>query len=88
MSVLPTTPESSSLSLPLHFILAGPITVQAVHLEVSFAVLFDQRSRDESHEGDGQELGQSPPGEDVIQRGDLREDGASADTDEIVRDQT
>lgn len=55
---------------------------------MSFAVLFDQRSRDESHEGDGQELGQSPPGEDVIQRGDLREDGASADADEIVRDQT
>ena len=55
---------------------------------MSFAVLFDERSGQQSHEGDGQQLSQRPPGEDVIQGGDLRQDGARTDTDEVVGDQT
>lgn len=81
-------PESLFLPVQLDFSLAGSITVHAVHFEVGFAVLFDQRSRDESHESDGKELGQRPPGEDIIQGGDLQQDGARADTDEVVGDQT
>lgn len=50
--------------------------------------MFDQRSGQERHEGDGQKLSQCPPGEDVIQGGDLGQDGARTNTDEVVRDQT
>lgn len=64
------------------------VTVHAVHLQVSFAVSFDERSRDQRHEGDGKELGQCSPGENVIQTGDLGQDGARMDTDEVIRDQT
>lgn len=64
------------------------IIVYAVHFEVSFAVSLDQRPRDQRHEGDGEELGQRSPGENVILTGDLGQDGARADTDEVVRDQT
>lgn len=67
----PFIPESSSLPVLPGISLAGSVTVHAAHLKVSFAVLFDQRSREESHESDGQELGQRPPGEDIIQGGDL-----------------
>lgn len=52
------------------------------------AVAPDQRAGHQGHECDGQQLSQSPPGEDVVQGGDAREDGARADTDEVVRDQT
>lgn len=55
---------------------------------MSFAVTFDQRSGEESHEGDGEELSQRPPGEDVVQGMDLWEDGARANADEVVGDQT
>lgn len=51
------------------------------------AVAPDQRARHQGHEGDGQQLGQSPPGEDVVQGGDVREDGARAHADEVIRDQ-
>lgn len=64
------------------------IDVQAVHFEVIPAVALDQRARHQGHEGDGQQLGQSPPGEDVVQGGDVREDGARAHADEVVGDQT
>lgn len=53
-----------------------------------FAVLFDQRSGNESHDCDGQELSQRPPGEDVIHGGDLGEEGARTDANEVVGDQT
>lgn len=52
------------------------------------AVAFDQRPGEERHEGDAQQLGQRPPGEDVVQGGDGGEDGARADADEVVGDQT
>lgn len=64
------------------------VAVYAVHPEVSFTVAPDQRSGQQSHEGDGQQLSQRPPGEDVIQRGDLRQDGTRTNADEVVRDQT
>lgn len=64
------------------------VPVHAVHFEVCFAVAFDQSSGDQRHEGDGEELSQRSPGEDVVQSGDLRQDGARTDTDEVVRDQT
>lgn len=81
-------PESPSLPVLLNFSLTGSVAVHAVHLEVIFAVAFDQRSRDESHEGDGQELCQCAPGEDVVQRGDLGEYGARTNADEVVGNQT
>lgn len=80
--------SSSSLSFLLDFSLARSVTVHAVHLQMSFAVTFDERSGDEGHEGDGQELSQRPPGEDIIHGGDLREDGARTNADEVVGDQT
>ncbi len=55
---------------------------------MSFAVTFDERSGDEGHEGDGQELSQRPPREDIIHGGDLREDGARTNADKVVWDQT
>lgn len=64
-------PESSPLAVLLDLSLARSVAVHAVHLEVSFAVTFDQRSGEESHEGDGEELSQRPPGEDVVQGMDL-----------------
>lgn len=67
----PSTPESSSLAVLLDLSLARSVAVHAVHLQVSFAITFDQRSGEESHEGDGKELSQRPPGEDVIQGMDL-----------------
>lgn len=54
-------PQSSAL-----LILAVSITVH----ELCF-VSFDQSSGDQRHEGDGKELGQRTPGEDVVQSGDL-----------------
>lgn len=65
------TPESSSLPFLLDVSLAGSVTFHAVHLEVGFAVVFDQSSGEQSHESDGQELSQRPPGEDIIHGGDL-----------------
>lgn len=79
--------SSSCLSVLTDVGQAGAVAVHAVHLEVSFAVVFDQCSRKESHEGDGQELSQRPPGEDVIQRGDLRQDGPRTNADEVIGDQ-
>ena len=65
------TPQSPRLPVPLDLRLTGAVAVHAVHLEVSFAVAPDQRSGDERHDGDGQELSQGPPGEDVVQGGDV-----------------
>lgn len=81
-------PKSSSLPILLDFSLTGSVAFHAFHLEVRFTIVFDKRSGDESHERYGQELSQRPPGEDVIQRGDLWEDGPRANTDEVVGDQT
>lgn len=67
----PPPPESSPLAVLLDLSLARSVAVHAVHLEVSFAVTFDQRSGEESHEGDREELSQRPPGEDVVQGMDL-----------------
>lgn len=77
--------QSSHLPVPLDFC---TVAVHTIHLEVIFAVSFDERSRYKSHDGDGQELSQRSPGEDVIQRGDLWENGARPNTDEVVGDQT
>lgn len=81
-------PESPPLPVLLDSSQTGSVTVHAVHLEVSFTVAFDQRSRDQSHESDCQELGKRPPREDVVQGGDLWEYGARTNTDEVVWNQT
>lgn len=82
------TSQSPSLPFLRHISLADSVAVYAIHLKVAFAVVFDQRSGHESHKGDGEELSQRPPGEYVIQRGDLGEDGSRTNTYEVVGDQT
>lgn len=68
----PSLPEqrlhsvSSALPVP-----AGSIAGNTIQLEVSGAIAFDERSGQQSHERNGQQLSQRPPREDVIQRGHL-----------------
>lgn len=75
-------------SLAVDFPRTRSIAVQAVYLQVSFAVVLNHCSRDKGHQGDGQELSQRPPRENVIQRRDLGQDWARPNTDEVVGDQT
>lgn len=53
--------ESPIFPLWLYFCFWRLIAVYTVHPEVISAVVFDQRSRDKSHQSDGQELSQCPP---------------------------
>lgn len=56
--------------------------------QVLLAKFFDERSRNQSDQGNGQQLQDSLPGEEGIQRGEGRQDGARLHADEIVWDQT
>lgn len=68
---------------------AGVVSVglEAFQFEVSLAVAADEYAREQGHAGDDKQLQQCAPGEDVVQRGDLGQDGARAHTYEVIRDQ-
>lgn len=68
---------------------AGVVSVglKAVQFEVFLAVAANEYAREQSHAGNDQKLQQGTPGEDVVQRGDLGQDGARAHTYEVIWDQ-
>lgn len=64
------------------------VVLHAVQFGVRLTVAADDGAGQEGYTRYEQQLQQSSPGEDVIQRGDLRQDGSRPHADEVVRDQT
>lgn len=56
-----------------------------VQLETPLAEAADEGAGQQSHAGDGQQLQQPLPGEQVVQRGHVGQHDARLDADEVVR---
>lgn len=80
----PTRSQNRSLDL-----LIGDESVLrlGVEFEALLAEAADEGAGQQSHAGDGQQLQEPLPGEEVVQRRHLGQHDARLDTDEVVRQQ-
>jgi len=71
---------------PLSVLLVLPesICFKAVQVEMPSAVFTDQSSRQQGDTSNKEQFQQHTPGEQVIQRGDMRQHGSRLDADEVV----
>ena len=82
MTVLTPAPPPGSLGLLIGREVVRP---RGPSFETALAVAADQGAGEQGHAGDGQQLEQTLPGEEVVQGRHLGQHGARLHADEVVR---